>query len=149
MNLTRTPTPVSRTRHVALVAATLALTTLTCGTALALRVSVPAATVAQAASTPSGPVRVASGVVAGQVVSKTQPVYPPDAKAAGIQGSVVLHAIIGKDGKIDSLSVVSGPPELTASAIDAVSQWVYKPYLLNGEPTEVDTTITVNYSFGE
>jgi TonB family protein len=149
MNLTRTPTPVSRTRRVALVAATLALTTLTCGTALALRVSVPAATVAQAASTPSGPVRVASGVVAGQVVSKTQPVYPPDAKAAGIQGSVVLHAIIGKDGKIDSLSVVSGPPELTASAIDAVSQWVYKPYLLNGEPTEVDTTITVNYSFGE
>jgi protein TonB len=60
----------------------------------------------------------------------------------------VLHAIIGTDGKIQSLNVLSGPAELTQSAIDAVSQWVYKPYLLNGEPTAVETTITVNYSFG-
>jgi TonB family protein len=86
--------------------------------------------------------------MAGEIVTKVAPVYPPEAKAARIQGTVVLHAIIGKDGKIESLHVLSGPPELTQSAMDAVSQWVYKPYLLNGEPTEVDTTITVTYSFG-
>jgi outer membrane biosynthesis protein TonB len=58
----------------------------------------------------------------------------------------VLHAIIGKDGKIRSLKVVSGPDELAHSALDVVRQWTYKPYLLNGNPTEVETTITVNYS---
>jgi TonB family protein len=149
MNLTHVPATLGRTRRVALVAATLALTTLTCGTALALRVAVPPASTPQAQAAPTGPISVGAGVMSGEIVSKVTPVYPPDAKAAHISGAVVLHAIIGKDGKIQSLNVLSGPPELTNSAIDAVSQWVYKPYLLNGEPTEVETTITVNYSFGE
>jgi protein TonB len=75
-------------------------------------------------------------------------VYPPIAKQAHVQGVVVLHAIIGKDGRIKNLNVISGNAMLTQAAVDAVSNWRYKPYLLNGEPTEVDTTVTVNFSFG-
>jgi TonB family protein len=94
----------------------------------------------------SGPVRVSGGVAAGMLISKVDPVYPQDAKDARVQGAVVLRAIISKTGTIRDLQVVSGPPELTDSAKDVVNQWRYKPYLLNGEPTEVETTITVNYS---
>ncbi len=147
MNLTRIPAPIGRTRRLILAALVLSLTTLTCGTALALRFNL-AAGAAQEQSTPHKTFRISGGVAAGNIVSKVAPVYPPDAKAARIQGSVVLHAIIGKDGKIQDLNVLSGPPELTKSAIDAVSQWVYKPFLINGEPTEVETIVTVNYSFG-
>ena len=92
-----------------------------------------------------GPARISGGVMAGQVVSKVAPVYPPDAKAAGVQGAVVLRAVISTAGEVENLQVISGPKELLGSAIDAVRQWTYKPYLLNGEPTEVETTITVNY----
>jgi TonB family protein len=93
--------------------------------------------------------RVSAGVMAGQVVTKTVPVYPQSAKDAKISGSVVLHAIIDETGKVEQLAVVSSPDkELSKSAIDAVQHWTYKPYLLNGRPTAVDTTITVNYSFG-
>jgi protein TonB len=87
-------------------------------------------------------------VIAGNLLEKTTPVYPPIAKQAHVQGAVVLHAIIGKNGTIQNLTVISGNAMLTQSAIDAVKQWRYKPYLLNGEPTEVDTTVTVNFSFG-
>jgi TonB family protein len=76
-------------------------------------------------------------------------VYPPEAKAAHIQGAVVLSAIISKTGTVENLQVVSGPKELVTSALDAVKKWTYKPYLLNGEPTEVQTTITVNYSLAD
>ena len=96
-----------------------------------------------------GPVRVSGGVAAGMLILKVDPVYPQDAKDAHVQGAVVLRAIISKTGTIRDLQVVSGPPELTDSAKDAVNQWRYKPYLLNGEPTEVETTITVNYSFDD
>jgi TonB family protein len=96
----------------------------------------------------SGPARVAGGVMAGQIESRVAPVYPEDAKAAGVQGAVVLKALISKTGDISNLQVISGPHELMASAIDAVRQWKYKPFLLNGEPTEVETTITVNYTIG-
>jgi protein TonB len=97
---------------------------------------------------PAGPMRVSSGTMAGQLISRPDPVYPPIAKAAHVQGAVILHAVISKTGTIEDLKVVSGPPMLTASAIDAVKRWKYKPYLLNNEPTEVDTTITVNFTFG-
>jgi len=89
---------------------------------------------------------VSGGVMAGNILTKVAPVYPDDARAAHISGTVVLHAIIGKDGVIEKLVVVSGPKELQRAALDAVRQWVYKPYLLNGNPTEVDTTIKVNFS---
>jgi len=84
--------------------------------------------------------------MAGNILTKVAPVYPDDARAAHISGTVVLHAIIGKDGNVENLVVVSGPKELQASALDAVKQWTYKPYLLNGNPTEVETTIHVNYN---
>ena len=95
---------------------------------------------------PKGPTRISGGVMAGQIITKTQPVYPPIARAAHVGGTVVLHAIIAKDGTIQQLSVISGPPMLVGAATDAVKQWRYKPYLLNGDPTEVDTTITVNFN---
>jgi TonB family protein len=92
---------------------------------------------------------VAPGVMQGNLISQVRPVYPLDAKAARIQGVVTLRAVVSKQGDVKSLVVVSGPPELTTSALDAVKQWKYKPYLLNGQPTEVETTINVNYSLGE
>ncbi len=98
MNLTHIPAPVGPTRRLALTAATLALATLTCGTALALRVNLNS-TISQAESTPPKTLKVAAGDMAGNLQTKVMPVYPPDAKAAGIEGAVVLHAIIGKDGK--------------------------------------------------
>jgi TonB family protein len=95
------------------------------------------------------PMRVSAGVMAGQVLSRVNPIYPPDAKAAHLEGAVVLHAVISKTGEVRDLYVVSGPDELQASALDAIGQWIYKPYLLNGQPTEVETTITVNYKLDD
>jgi protein TonB len=97
---------------------------------------------------PKGPARVSSGVMAGSKISGSNPMYPPIAKAAHVSGAVVLHAVISKTGSIERLEVVSGPEMLRASALDAVRNWKYKPYLLNGDPTEVDTTVTVNFNFG-
>ena len=95
---------------------------------------------------PTGPARISGGVIAGNILVKTQPVYPPIARAAHQGGTVVLHAIISKAGTIEQLNVVSGPAMLQGAAMDAVKTWRYKPYLLNGEPTEVDTTIMVNFN---
>lgn len=91
-------------------------------------------------------VRVSQGVTEGLILKKVQPTYPPLARSARIQGQVVLQAVIGKDGSIQGLKAVSGHPMLTPAAIDAVRQWRYKPYFLNGEPVEVDTQITVNFT---
>jgi len=90
--------------------------------------------------------RVASGVIAGLKIGGPQPTYPQDAKQAHISGTVILHAIIGQDGHVYDLTPVSSPSaSLTYSAVAAVRSWTYRPYILNGEPTEVETTITVNY----
>jgi periplasmic protein TonB len=91
-------------------------------------------------------IRVSQGVTAGLVLHKVQPAYPPLARTARVQGSVVLAAVIGKDGAIQNLHVISGHPLLTQAALDAVRQWRYKPYILNGEPVEVDTQVTVNFT---
>jgi len=100
-------------------------------------------------SAPQAVARVGPGVMAGSILTKVQPVYPQAAKEHRVQGSVVLNAAIGRDGRIRQLHVKSTPdPDLAMAAIAAVRQWTYKPYLLNGLPTEVDTTITVNFSFG-
>lgn len=91
--------------------------------------------------------RIAGGIIVGQNLTKVTPVYPVSAREAHVEGTVVLRAIIGRDGHIHSLRLVSAPDaDLAISAVAAVRQWTYKPYLLNGQPTEVDTTITVNYS---
>jgi len=91
-------------------------------------------------------VRVSSGVSTGLLVRKVPPVYPPLARQARIQGVVVLQAQISKDGTIQNLQLISGHPMLAPAAIDAVKQWKYKPYLLNGEPVEVDTQVQVNFT---
>jgi protein TonB len=91
-------------------------------------------------------VRVSQGVSQGLLIHKVQPQYPPLARQARIQGTVVLQALIGKDGAIQNLHVVSGHPMLTNSALEAVKEWRYKPYYLNGEPVEVETTINVNFT---
>ena len=87
--------------------------------------------------------------MAGNILTKAVPKYPPDAKKAKIQGKVVLSAVIGKDGNVENLRVISGPKELQQSSLDAVRQWTYKPYLLNGDPVEVKTTVNVVYSLGK
>jgi protein TonB len=91
-------------------------------------------------------VRVSQGVTAGLVIKRVNPTYPPLARTARVQGSVVLAAVIGKDGTIQNLHVLSGHPLLTQAALEAVKQWRYKPYILNGEPVEVDTQVTVNFT---
>jgi len=91
-------------------------------------------------------IRVSQGVLAGNLIQQVQPVYPPMAKIARVQGTVVLQAVISKQGTIENLRVVNGHPMLIQAAIDAVKQWRYKPYLLSGEPVEVDTQITVNFN---
>lgn len=91
-------------------------------------------------------VRVSQGVSQGLLIHKVQPTYPPLARQARIQGTVVLEAVIGKDGAITGLHVVSGHPMLTNAALEAVKEWKYKPYYLNGEPVEVSTTINVNFT---
>jgi len=91
-------------------------------------------------------VRVSQGVSQGLLVRRVQPNYPPLARQARIQGTVVLHAVISKDGSIENLTLVQGHPMLAPAAIEAVRQWKYKPYLLNGEPVEVDTEVQVNFT---
>jgi protein TonB len=82
----------------------------------------------------------------GDLIRKVQPTYPPLARSARIQGSVVLAAVISKEGTIENLRVHSGHPMLVPAAIEAVKQWRYRPYVLNNEPLEVETQITVNFS---
>lgn len=89
--------------------------------------------------------KVSGGVEQGLLVAQVKPVYPPLAREAGMQGEVVLQAVIGKDGRIKNLRVIRGSPLLAAAAVDAVQQWRYRPYLLNGEPVEVETQITANF----
>ena len=86
-----------------------------------------------------------SRMMEGNLVHRVQPDYPQIARMAGIQGPVVLRAVISKAGAIENLQLVSGHPMLVKAAIDAVRQWRYRPYLLNGQPVEVDTQITVNF----
>jgi periplasmic protein TonB len=93
-----------------------------------------------------GPANVSRGVMEGLLIDKEIPEYPPVAKAMGVEGTVVLQASITKAGTIANLRVVSGPALLRQAAIDAVSRWVYRPYLLNGEPVEVETTVNVTFS---
>jgi protein TonB len=87
-----------------------------------------------------------SRMLEGSLLHRVQPVYPPLARTARIQGEVVLFADISKSGIIDNLRVLSGHPMLAPAAVDAVSQWRYRPYILNGEPIEVETQITVKFT---
>lgn len=89
--------------------------------------------------------RVSSGVAEGMLIRQIKLQYPAAAKLARVEGRVLLQAVIGKDGAIENLHVISGHPLLVSAAIDAVRQWRYQPYFLNGEPVEVETQIVVNF----
>jgi len=90
-------------------------------------------------------------VQAPKIIAKIQPVYPAVARTAGIQGTVILHAVIGMEGNPLQLRVMNNQidPELSRAAVEAVSQWRYRPTLLNGQPIEVDTIIKVNFTLAE
>jgi len=102
-------------------------------------------TVAPKIATPQR-VRVSAGVTSGLLIRKVPPTYPPLARQARIQGTVLLQAQISKTGDIENLQLISGHPMLAPAAIEAVKQWKYKPYLLNGEPVEVETQVQVNFT---
>jgi protein TonB len=95
-----------------------------------------------------GTLNISSRLMAGNLLEKTVPQYPAIARAARIQGTVVLQATIAKDGTIQNLRMINGPPMLQQAAVDAVRSWRYKPYSLNGEPVEVETTINVVFNLG-
>ena len=88
-------------------------------------------------------IRISQGVTKGQLIFRKEPDYPKLALMARVQGEVLLRAIVGKDGSIKELEVVSGSPMLNPTAIAAVQQWRYRPFMLNGEPVEVETNVTV------
>jgi len=94
---------------------------------------------------PVGPQHISSGVAIGLLVHRVVPQYPPIPRAIRLEGTVVLQATISKSGTIENLRVVSGPPPLQRAALDAVAQWRYRPYLLNGQPIEVETTVNVEF----
>jgi periplasmic protein TonB len=98
---------------------------------------------------PRGPTVISKGVAEGMLLQRIVPHYPPIARASRTQGTVVLQAVISKNGTIENLRVVSGSPMLQQAALDAVSQWRYRPYLLNGQPVDVETTINVVFNLSQ
>jgi protein TonB len=91
-------------------------------------------------------IHIAARVEEANLIHDVTPTYPPEAGRARIEGMVVLLAVIGKDGTVQDVRVESGLPILAQAAIDAVRQWRYRPYMLNGEPVEVDSRITINFT---
>ena len=150
MNVTEKQLEIRGVRRMVVLAACAALALVTCGSALALGMHANAASGGSDSNATKAPkqLTVSSEEMSHNLLNKVMPVYPPEAKKAKIQGTVVLDAVIGKDGNIENLRVLSGPPELQQSALDAVRQWIYKPYLLNGDPVEVKTTVNIIYNLG-
>jgi TonB family protein len=150
VNLMRKTEEVSWMRRAASVAgcAVLALAASYTAMALQAKVNPPEEAKNGAPVLKDGVVPLSSAEAAGNLVSKVAPVYQAVAKAAGIDGTVRLNAVIGKDGHMKDLRVIGGPIMLQQPSMDAVKQWVYKPYLLNGEPVEVETEIHVIYTLG-
>jgi protein TonB len=100
------------------------------------------------ARAPAAPLHVSTGVLQGMLIAPIRPVYPAIAKAAHVEGVVVVEAVISRTGTIESLHVVKGPAMLQQAAMEAIREARYQPFRLNGEPTEVQTTITVNFRLG-
>ena len=144
MFLTRMRLEVKGARQLTLAAACGLVAIATCTTALALRMDVNSPPAHGNAPTR---ISVRDGLMVPE--TKKPPVYPEQAKKDRVQGKVVLAAVIAKDGSVAHLSVVSGPSALQRSALDAVRQWRYKPYLLNGNPIEVDTRVQIVYTLAK
>ena len=148
MNLIEKQKEIQGVCRVAIVAACAALGLATCATALALGLHANAISADHNSNSSQTPkqITLSSQVISRNLLTKAVPQYPPEAKNAKIQGTVVLSVVISDSGNVENIRVVSGPNELQQSAIDAVRQWKYKPYLLNGDPIEVKTTINIIYS---
>jgi TonB family protein len=145
MQLTRKNHEIRSARRFAIAAACAVVAIATCTSALALRMDVKAP-----ASDDAKPAKLKVKVGDLTIVNRVMPAYPPDAKADHVTGSVLLSATIGKDGTVQHLKLTqSVRADVDQSAMDAVRQWTYKPYLLNGDPIEVETTITVVYTLGD
>jgi TonB family protein len=144
MHLTRRSFEVKSGKRIAIAAACVLVALATCTSALALRMDV-----AENSAQKPAPKSVNVKSDSLTLVTKVNPVYPADAKKNKVTGSVILAATIGKDGAVEKLRVVSGPSVLLKPSLDAVGQWRYQPYLLNGNPIEVKTTITIVYSLAE
>lgn len=110
--------------------------------------SAPNVSVAPSHAASSGPLHISTGVSAGLLLAPIQPIYPPIAKAAHVEGTVIVQAIISPTGHIESAHAVSGPLMLQPAALDAVRVARYRPFLLNGQPTAVDTTFTISFHLG-
>jgi TonB family protein len=147
MTLTRKPAPISTARRILLAAASSAIAFATCASALALHTGVAALTPTDAQTSQPAKIHVKSDVMSGQRISGDNPKYPEEARAKKIQGTVVLDVVIGKDGTVENIHVQKTPAEsLAKSAMEAVRTWRYRPYLLNGDPIEVETTVNVTYT---
>jgi TonB family protein len=136
--------PVSKTKRIFTLAAGFSMLSLS---AWIVASALPLHAAPQAQAAPERrPIRVGGAVSQSNLISQVRPAYPPEAKAARIQGTVHLEATISEEGTVVNLVVLSGPDELIESALAAVRQWVYRPTLLNGEPIAVITTIDINYT---
>ncbi len=144
MYLTRRTYEVTSARRFALVAACTILAIATCTSALALRMDV-----SENSAQKPAPASVNVQADSLTILSKVDPTYPTQAKKDKVTGSVVLATTIGKDGTVEKIHAVSGPSALQRAALDAVKQWRYQPYLLNGNPIVVKTSITVTFSLAE
>lgn len=91
-------------------------------------------------------IRVGASIQTANLIHRVEPIYPPEVKSVGVSGTVILHIVVSTDGSVEQVEFVSGPQELMAAAMSAVKQWRYRPTRLNGEPVEVDTTVTLAFS---
>lgn len=147
MNLTTKVKETGGLLRVSFAAACVLVGIATCGSALALRLDVNEPPPAAARTAADGPLRIGNGVLGSRIGGKN-PIYPADARKAHVEGTIVLRAVISGSGHIENLQIISGPEALRQSAMDAVRTWRYRPFLLNGKPTAVETTINVTYSIG-
>jgi TonB family protein len=150
MTLTRKPAPISTARGILLAAASSAIAFATCASALALHTGVAALTPIDAQNSQPAKIHVKGDIMSGQRISGDDPNYPEEAKAKKIRGTVVLGVVIGRDGTVENIRVEKTPAEsLAKSAMEAVRTWRYRPYLLNGDPIEVETTVNVTYTLAD
>jgi TonB family protein len=146
MTLTHKPAPMNTTRRIVVATACSVLALATCTSALALHTDISALSPAAESAAPT-PLHVKSEVMASQKISGENPTYPQEARAKKIQGTVELALVIDKNGMPQGIHAKQSPSELlTKSAIKAVSTWRWRPYLLNGDTIEVDTTVNVTYN---
>lgn len=142
---------ITAKRRAATLAGCIALGIVVCASALALRPGLGAMPAPGSAAPIKAdePVAISTETLAGNALEHAAPKYPEAAKKAKIQGAVLLDVIVGKDGAVEHISLRSGPEQLAPSALDAVSRWTYKPFLVNGSPVEVQAAVTVTYTLAK